>query len=121
MKCDCGQWGCYRGVIKIPFTPDEPDGIDGRGMITCCLSAVNKLLPMGEHKEMSWAQRLKRVFNIDVTICSCCGGAIKIIASIEDPFVIKKILDHLNAKSGAQASADQLPEPRAPPQTRLFD
>lgn len=82
---------------------------------------INKERPVGEHKEMSWAQRLKRVFNIDVTICSCCGGAVKIIASIEDPLVIKKILDHLDAKSGAQASADQLPEPRAPPQTRLFD
>ena len=82
---------------------------------------INKELPVGEHKEMSLAQRLKRVFNIDVTICSCCGGAVKIIASIENPFVIKKILDYLDAKSGAQASANQLPEPRAPPQTRLFD
>ena len=27
---------------------------------------INKELPVGEHKEMSWAQRLKRVFNIDV-------------------------------------------------------
>lgn len=75
---------------------------------------------------MSWAQRLKRVFSIDVTICGYCGGAVKIISSIEDPLVIKKILvvrhpDHLDAKSGAQASVDQLPEPRAPPQTRLFD
>ncbi|MFK8083527.1 MAG: hypothetical protein AB8B97_24870, partial [Granulosicoccus sp.] len=34
------------------------------------------------------AQRLKRVFNIDVSICSACGGPMKIIASIEDPFVI---------------------------------
>jgi hypothetical protein len=86
---------------------------------------------VGEHKEMSWAQRLKRVFNIHVTICSCCGGAVKIIVEasnrcIEDPLVIKKILvvrhpEHPDAKSGASASANQLPEPRAPPQTRLFD
>ncbi len=25
---------------------------------------------VGEHKEMTWAQRLKRVFNIDITICN---------------------------------------------------
>jgi hypothetical protein len=74
-----------------------------------------------EHKEMTWAQRLKRLFNIDVTICNRCGGAVKIIACIEDPLVIKKILEHLDAKSGALASANQLPEPRAPPQTRLLD
>jgi hypothetical protein len=76
---------------------------------------------VNEHKEMTWAQRLKRVFNIDITICNRCGGAVKIIACIEDPLVIKKILDHLDAKSGALASANQLPEPRAPPQARLFD
>jgi hypothetical protein len=58
------------------------------------------------------------VFNIDITICNRCGGAVKIIACIEDPLVIKKILDHLDAKSGALASANQLPESRAPSQDR---
>ena len=76
--------------------------------------------PADVHREMTWAQRLKRVFNIDVTTCSYCGGAAKIIACIEDPIIIKKILDHLDAKSGALASVNQFPEPRAPPQTKLF-
>ena len=83
-------------------------------------SKKNAEPPVGEHKEMTWAQRLKRVFNIDITTCNHCGGAVKIIACIEDPLVIKKILDHLDAKSAALASANQLPEPRAPPQARLF-
>jgi hypothetical protein len=55
---------------------------------------------------MTWAQRLKRVFNIDVTICNRFGGAVKIIACIEDPSVIKKILDHLDPKSMALTSAN---------------
>ena len=61
---------------------------------------------------MTWAQRLKRVFNIGIETCFQCGGAVKIIACIEDSGGIKKILDHLNAK----ASADTLmrPESRAP-------
>jgi hypothetical protein len=42
------------------------------------------------------------------------------LSSIEDPLVIKKILDHLNAKSEACALVNQLPEPRAPPQAKLF-
>ena len=69
---------------------------------------------------MTWAQRLRRVFNIDLETCSECGGAVKIIASIEDPAVIKKILDHLQEKA-ALAGLDLLPECRAPPQTGLFD
>jgi hypothetical protein len=30
------------------------------------------------------AQRLKRVFNIDITTCETCGGVVRVIASIED-------------------------------------
>ena len=33
---------------------------------------------------MTWAQRLKRVFDIDGATCSECGGDVRIIASIED-------------------------------------
>ena len=34
---------------------------------------------------MTWAQRLKRVFSIDIEKCEKCGGPVRIIASIEDP------------------------------------
>lgn len=34
--------------------------------------------------KMSWAMRLKRVFNIDITVCRHCQGAVRIIACIED-------------------------------------
>ncbi len=72
------------------------------------------------HQSMTWAERLKRVFNIDITICSRCGAAVRIIACIEDPSVIKKILAHLDAKSGGPTSVNQIPEPRAPPQESLW-
>ena len=44
---------------------------------------------------MTWMQRLKRVFNIDIKTCERCGGKVKVIASIEDPDVIAHILKHL--------------------------
>jgi hypothetical protein len=77
--------------------------------------------PANEHKEMTWAQRLKRVLNTDITTCYRCAGPIKIIACIEDPRAIKKILNHLDAKSRAPGSVNLLPEPRAPPQASLFN
>ena len=46
-------------------------------------------------KNISWARLLARVFNIDVEICSQCGGKMKIIAAVEDPKVIRKILEHM--------------------------
>ena len=63
---------------------------------------------------MTWAQRLKRVFNIDIETYSACGGAVRIIACIEDQAVIKKILDHLKNKTEPN-EITALPESRAPP------
>jgi hypothetical protein len=61
---------------------------------------------------MTWAQRLKRVFKIDVTVCEHCGAAVKIIAYIEDPTVIRKILEHLERERSPPL---KLPPARAPP------
>jgi len=44
---------------------------------------------------MSWSQRLKRVFEIDIETCQQCGGHLRVIASIEQAAVIERILDHL--------------------------
>lgn len=69
---------------------------------------------------MTWAQRLKRVFAIDIEKCEKCGGPVRIIASIEDPDVIQKILKHL----GLDQPDD--PQNRSPPSdltgqpTKLF-
>jgi len=75
--------------------------------------------PTQRHVAMSWAQRLKRVFNIDVETCRTCGGNAKVIACIEDPAVISKILNHLAEKSPMDSGV-LIPNPRAPPQARLF-
>lgn len=75
---------------------------------------------------MTWMQRLKRVFAIDIETCPRCGGKIRVVACIEDPDVIAKILDHIRARDEAEPS-----QPRAPPlrteyadtsnQDRLFE
>jgi hypothetical protein len=63
---------------------------------------------------MRWAQRLKRVLGIDVQTCTSCGGTLRIIASIEDPVVIKAIVAHLAGKARLE-HAPRLPPGRAPP------
>jgi hypothetical protein len=70
--------------------------------------------PVERRASMTWAQRLKRVFDIDVETCSECGGDVRIIASIEDPMVIRKILTHLDGKAFS-ATTGLLPDCRAPP------
>ncbi len=68
---------------------------------------------------MTWAQRLKRVFNIDIEVCDICGKKVKIIAYIEDPAVIKQILAHLKEQT-PDTIKYVIPESRSPPQSRLF-
>jgi hypothetical protein len=71
---------------------------------------------MEQRAAMTWARRLKRVFNIDISECEKCKGPVKIIACIEDPIVIEKILNYLKVKEVRQTSpSTQLPPPRAPP------
>jgi len=65
-------------------------------------------------------RRSCRFVNIDVDTCRACGGAVRIIACIEDPLVIEKILAHLD-KQDAPTELSRLPETRAPPQADLFD
>jgi len=60
---------------------------------------------------MRWGQRLKRVFKLDAETCPRCGGTAKVIASIEDPPVIERILKKLAGKD----LTGLLPESRAPP------
>ena len=50
---------------------------------------------------MSWARLLKRVFDIDIEHCPECGGSLKIIAAIEDPPVMVRILAHLGLPTRA--------------------
>jgi len=70
--------------------------------------------PIEHHRAMTWAQRLKRVFNIDVSTCIHCGGSVRIVASIEEPTAIRAILAHFE-KHGALDEAHYRPSPRAPP------
>ena len=75
--------------LRAAIVPGTPDNISE---------------PAHEHRApapMGWARLLKRVFDIDVEHCPQCGGALKIIAAIEEPAVIVKILTHLGLPARA--------------------
>ncbi|HKJ16209.1 MAG TPA: hypothetical protein VJ984_02520 [Xanthomonadales bacterium] len=63
---------------------------------------------------MNWAQRLKRVFAIDIESCPDCGGKLRVIACIEDPQLIAEILAHVRnrqavtAKDAARGPPDEV-------------
>ena len=59
---------------------------------------------------MCWMRRLKRVFAIDIETCPECGGKLRVIACIEDPPLIAKILGHVRRREALIGNT-----PRSPP------
>ena len=43
----------------------------------------------------SWAQLIRRIYEVDPLVCTECGGEMHIIAFLLDPAVVRKILAHL--------------------------
>ena len=72
--------------------------------------------PAEQHAAMTWAQRLKRVFSIDIEVCGRCGGSVRVIACIEDQDIIDRILAHLESKEQNTPALPHLAPPtRASP------
>lgn len=67
---------------------------------------------------MTWAKRFKRVFNIDIEVCGYCGGAVRMIACIEDQEAIERNPTHLRQKEQTTPVRPLVvPAARAPPGT----
>jgi hypothetical protein len=64
---------------------------------------------------MIWSQRLTRVFGIEIDTGARCGGNLKVIASIEEPQVIVRILAHLERTTPDHSQAELPLGARAPP------
>ncbi len=93
-------------ALRSQIVPGEADPVpntaDGNGDLSSASTRTR----------MSWAQLLKRVFAIDITTCPQCFGTLTILAAIEDPAVISKILSHLGLPTRAP--------PRAPARLEAF-
>jgi len=75
------------------------------------LISANNKKEEEKSENVHWARLLKRVFNIDVSHCPKCNGNMRIIAAIEEPAIIKKILEHL----GLPSKPPKIHSARGPP------
>jgi hypothetical protein len=62
--------------------------------------------PGGDDAVHVGMELLQRVFAVDVLVCPNCGGRMRVIATIDDPRVVRRILTHLGL----------LGDPRPPPE-----
>jgi hypothetical protein len=61
---------------------------------------------------------MHRAFAIDVLACAHCGGRLRLIGTMHDPTVIRKILAHVGMAPSGRAPAPPQPSP-APPRPDL--
>jgi hypothetical protein len=54
-------------------------------------------------------QRLRRTSGIDLGPCPRCGGDLRVIATITDPRVIARILEHIAAREARRCTARDPP------------
>ena len=76
--------------------------------------AVTLILRFGSALTCCGSTACTRTPNIDVSTCALCGGAVRIVASIEAPAAIRAILAHFE-NYGALEQAHYRPAARAPP------
>jgi len=72
------------------------------------LNTRRQVLPL---RAWSWAALMHRAFSIDVLACAHRGGRLRLIATLHDPGVIRKILAHLALGHSGQSPG------RAPPKS----
>jgi hypothetical protein len=63
-------------------------------------------------KYRAWSELMRRAFQADVLACPRCAGRMTVLATIEDPAVIRRILTHLGLSTEA---GEAVPAARASP------
>jgi len=58
----------------------------------------------------SWAALMHRAFALDVLACPHCGGRLRLIATLHDPAVIRKLLAHLGMAPSGPSPGPAPPE-----------
>jgi hypothetical protein len=115
----------YHGVLapnapwrRIVVAREEESSVAASVVAAAPSSAATDAVasPDGERRRIrpryrSWAELMRRAFDTDVLACPRCGGRMILLATIEDPVVIGRILTHLGLSLD---TGDPLPE-RGPP------
>jgi uncharacterized protein YbaR (Trm112 family) len=96
-----------RQVVAYGRTESQDPEARGAGMFPVCEGTR----PGCQPRYWAGAALMRRAFEIDVLACPRCGGRLRLIATVEDPRGIRRILTHLGLPPEASS-----PDPsRSPP------
>jgi hypothetical protein len=111
----------YHGVLapsagwRPLVVPSDPETVDPHPHPKCCAGKqATNIEPQrhgkGRGRNFSWTQLMRRVFAIDVLQCPACQGRMRIVAAIQAPEVIRKILECLGLPARPPPLARALPD-----------
>jgi hypothetical protein len=60
--------------------------------VVALLRSKNVTTSPPARRAWSWPDLMRHTFAVDVLACPRCGGRMRVVATIEDPVVIRKIL-----------------------------
>ena len=96
----------------------------------CCASSYDARSLRGSSRtyhraRLAWKRAPARVFGVEIEQCARCGGRLRVIASIEEPELIERILAHRRRQGGEEARTGEEAMTvslgaRAPPQASLL-
>jgi hypothetical protein len=84
--------------------------IRGRGP-TEVKSLSRPAAPIPPRTNWLWAELMQRSFGFNVLACPRCGDRLELIALIEDPKVIRRLLSHLGVPTEVPAACPARPPP----------
>jgi hypothetical protein len=105
------------GAVLLHIRHPWSDGTRTIALEPLALMARLAALPaagtQARHKRcwVPWADLLPRVFEIDMLACRSCGGRLRLVATIDDPAVIRRILTHLGIRCSLPTPLPARPPP----------
>ena len=102
----------YHGVLA-PHAAVRAQIVPGGQEPDAAESSAQGMAPLGPScGRRSWAQLLRRVFQIDISVCPACGGHMKIIAALTDSDSIRTYLEGVDLPARPPPVAPARPDPQ---------
>ena len=88
-------------TLKREPAADLPDSV--AALVLVGKTAKEKKKNTGTRRGMRWAERLWRIYSVNVTACAC-GGQRKMVSLVDDAYAACKILKHIGLPADSPAS-----------------
>ncbi len=89
-------WPERAGIVRYAPESWKQSHPEGQNQITNIKTEGDELVPpdaWNKLRRQSWARLLQKVYEVDPFKCSKCGGTMHVVAVIEDPVELHKIIE----------------------------